>query len=320
MPVAIEKEMEQAVQRPQATLPGASLIGTLYLVLGLALLQYVIPWLWDSYVATSLGLPRLVSSVLLVVIIGAGLIGVISFYPKVVPPVEGARAGVAAGILFLVAGFLVIYVASLVIDGVFTLLTNRGMLSQEFHANRYIAGGIIAAVLAFLWLQWGWRLLRTERTQKFLRSMEAQGWFQTGAYKPTQGRLIRRLTMLSVLALIAAGFIHYWPSIQRGMTGEWSWNLPFDRYIPIHMPGLTISTIVALGTLWLVYRAVNTPRFADFLIATSAEMQKVSWSTRAQIIRDTTVVLVVTALLSAYLLLMDLFWVVVLRFFGVLKH
>jgi preprotein translocase SecE subunit len=323
MPLTIEKEMEQAVQRPPTSLPGASLIGTLYLALGLGALQYLLPWVWQEYVAPNLALAALVKAILLVLLVGAGLGALIYFYPRVVPPTEGARAGVAAGMIFLILGFLVVYLSCLFLDGVFTLLKDRGALSRDFHATRYYAGAPVAALLALLWLRWGWRLLKRASVQKFLCGVEAQGWFQTGAYKPNQGRLIRRLTMLGILALVAAGFYHFWPAIQRGMTGVWAWTMPFtDDYnlVLAHMPGLTITTIIALGALWLSYRAVNAHRFADFLIATSAEMQKVSWSTRKQVTRDTIVVLVVTAILSAYLLAMDLIWVVVLRFFGVLKH
>ncbi len=32
--------------------------------------------------------------------------------------------------------------------------------------------------------------------------------------------------------------------------------------------------------LWLAWRVVNVPSFADFLIATEAELNKVSWTTR----------------------------------------
>ncbi len=36
--------------------------------------------------------------------------------------------------------------------------------------------------------------------------------------------------------------------------------------------------------LWLCFRLVNMPRFADFLIAVEAEMNKVSWPTRPRVV------------------------------------
>ena len=50
------------------------------------------------------------------------------------------------------------------------------------------------------------------------------------------------------------------------------------------------------------------PTFAEFLIATEAEMNKVSWSTRKQLTQDTIVVLVTTFLMTAFLFLVDVFW------------
>ena len=51
------------------------------------------------------------------------------------------------------------------------------------------------------------------------------------------------------------------------------------------------------GTIWLGWRLVNYPPFADFLIATEAEMNKVSWTTRKRLVQDTIIVLM-TMLLS----------------------
>ena len=54
------------------------------------------------------------------------------------------------------------------------------------------------------------------------------------------------------------------------------------------------------------------PRFADFLIATEAELNKVSWTTRPRLIQDTIVVLMTTFLLAVFLFSMDELWRVVL--------
>ena len=50
------------------------------------------------------------------------------------------------------------------------------------------------------------------------------------------------------------------------------------------------------------------PAFADFLIATEAEMNKVSWPTRQGLYQDTIVVLVTTIFLTLFLLVVDWFW------------
>ena len=59
-----------------------------------------------------------------------------------------------------------------------------------------------------------------------------------------------------------------------------------------YLPDLqfTVPLILIAATLWFAWRAVNYPTFGDFLIATEAEINKVSW-TREALIRDTIVVL-----------------------------
>ena len=53
---------------------------------------------------------------------------------------------------------------------------------------------------------------------------------------------------------------------------------------------------------------MNFPGFADFLIATEAEMNKVSWTTRKRLIQDTVVVLVTVFLLTLFLFVVDILW------------
>ena len=43
--------------------------------------------------------------------------------------------------------------------------------------------------------------------------------------------------------------------------------------------------------IWVAYRLVNVPGFADFLIAVEAEVNKVSWPTRSELFRASMMVL-----------------------------
>ena len=70
----------------------------------------------------------------------------------------------------------------------------------------------------------------------------------------------------------------------------------------------TIPLLLIAATLWFAWRAVNYPVFADFLIATEAEINKVSWASRRSLIRDTIVVLTTIILLTLFLFLVDIFW------------
>jgi preprotein translocase SecE subunit len=81
----------------------------------------------------------------------------------------------------------------------------------------------------------------------------------------------------------------------------------------------TVPILVIALSLWLAWRIVNLPVFADFLIATEAEMNKVSWTTRKRLYQDTIVVLVTVVLMALYLLFMDLIWKELLTLLRVLQ-
>ena len=71
--------------------------------------------------------------------------------------------------------------------------------------------------------------------------------------------------------------------------------------------------------LWFSWRLVNLPSFADFLIATEAELNKVSWTPRRRLVQDTIVVLVTTLMITFFLLFADLIWSQLLTRVGVLR-
>jgi preprotein translocase SecE subunit len=84
----------------------------------------------------------------------------------------------------------------------------------------------------------------------------------------------------------------------------------------------TVPLLLAVGALWLAWRLVNFPVFADFLIATEAELNKVSWTTRKRLVQDTIVVLVTVILFTVFLLCVDIVWGKLLasRWIGVLRY
>jgi len=70
----------------------------------------------------------------------------------------------------------------------------------------------------------------------------------------------------------------------------------------------TLPLLLMAVAGWLAYRIVNLPVFADFLIATEAEMNKVSWTTRKRLFQDTLVVLATMFLMAFYLFFVDQVW------------
>jgi preprotein translocase subunit SecE len=122
-----------------------------------------------------------------------------------------------------------------------------------------------------------------------------------GLYKRSQGRIARQATFGAIVAVIALGI---W-RLSQILDGQG----PTLRFA---LPG-----VLLLVGLWLAYRVVNVPRFADFLISVEAEMSKVSWPTRGELFRSSLVVLVTIFVLGVILFLFDAFWKVLLTFLGV---
>ena len=80
-----------------------------------------------------------------------------------------------------------------------------------------------------------------------------------------------------------------------------------------------VPAAVGLVFGWLIFRLVQYPPFVEFLIATEAEMNKVSWTSRDDLYRATTVVLTTVVLVAVFLFAVDWIWSNLLQILGVLK-
>ena len=76
---------------------------------------------------------------------------------------------------------------------------------------------------------------------------------------------------------------------------------------------------LALVLGWVIFRIVHFPPFAEFLIATEAEMNKVSWTSKEDLYRATIVVLATVLLMAIFLFVVDWLWLFILRNIGVLQ-
>lgn len=128
-------------------------------------------------------------------------------------------------------------------------------------------------------------------------------FFNTGVYKRNQGRVTRQVTAVAIVLTICIGA---WRLYETLITAD-----PLLRY--------GLSGAVALLGVWAGYRMVNVRKFADFLIAVEAEMNKVSWPDRTQLVRSSLVVLFMIFALAALLFAYDNFWRFFLDFLGVLR-
>lgn len=128
-------------------------------------------------------------------------------------------------------------------------------------------------------------------------------------YKRHQGRMTRQATFAALAITLAIGvwrlsqLLPLWLA-SSGPLGTGA-DLGVYRFL---VPGL----LLAAG-LWLAYRIVNVPRFADFLIAVESEMAKVSWPSAGEVARSSAVIIFLIFALAAILAGYDLFWWFVLR-------
>ena len=289
---------EPRPQNPTTQLLIAGLAGAVYLIAGVAVAGYAIPVLWQQYVAPALApAGGFVNVFLRVVVQGAAVAGLIVVGSRLAGdhPPKGLRGGIFLWISALITAFFVARAIGL----------NVG---HEAAPVAFAAGFVGLVVVA-------WRLLSTPKAIGWMHALEEQGWFHTNAYKRTQGLRVRRYTIIGFLIIGLSGV---WAMLHHTTlgSGELRMRVPFltDEAGNFRVIGVlsdvqySAPLLIAAAVLWLSWRAVNMPAFADFLIATEAEMNKVSWSPRKRLIQDTAVVLVTTALLTVFLLFVDLFW------------
>ena len=113
--------------------------------------------------------------------------------------------------------------------------------------------------------------------------------FRFGFYKRSQGRIARLTTFYALVVIVVLGC---WR-----MSQYYSDQAPLlHYYVPL--------AFMAIG-LWISFRVVQMPAFADFLISVEGEMNKVSWPSRGELFRDTVVVILVVFFLAALLFAYD---------------
>ncbi len=136
--------------------------------------------------------------------------------------------------------------------------------------------------------------------------------FQLGIYKRSQGRVARQATfaVLALFVLVAA-----W----RLSVTAINWRLPGLGGNGEHLLRFGLPGALGLVGIWISFRLVNIPSFADFLIAVEAEMNKVSWPTRQELIRSSIVVILLIVVMALILFGYDIFWRQLLSLLGVVQ-
>ena len=122
-------------------------------------------------------------------------------------------------------------------------------------------------------------------------------------YKPKQGWYARVWTASALGAVVAVGLWRQFDALTEYRT--------VTRYVVPSSLGLLFG--------WFIFRLVQYPPFVEFLIATEAEMNKVSWTSKDDLYRATTVVLTTVALMAVFLFGVDWVWSNLLQMLGVLR-
>jgi preprotein translocase subunit SecE len=125
----------------------------------------------------------------------------------------------------------------------------------------------------------------------------------TGLFKPMQGWYSRLYTALGLGVIAAAGVYKVLGAVEE--------ETPLWRF------GIPAALAAVMG--WIIFRIVHFPPFAEFLIATEAEMNKVSWTSKDDLYRATTVVLTTVLLMAVFLFVVDWLWLFILRHLGILQ-
>ncbi|MFN9707207.1 MAG: preprotein translocase subunit SecE [Planctomycetota bacterium] len=129
------------------------------------------------------------------------------------------------------------------------------------------------------------------------------------SYRKDQGRYARMAASWALLSLAAYGCFH-----GGGLSNLLeNWLGASDRVFVDPFPilkTLKLSTVAALGALaiigFLLHRILNTPRVADALIETEAELMKVTWPTWGEAWQGTLAVTAMVVILFAFLTVADL--------------
>ncbi len=318
MALAVKTTPETTTRNPHTQLVLSSLLGAVYLLFSFGLVFAGLPGLWralelgkvfNEFLADSLLILATIPITIGLVVLGLKLEGA--------HPQPGARAGAFLGAL----GALLILLVTIGIG-------NNWFASADMAPT--VGGGLTLAVGVALLIGLIWMFCKPG-FGKWLVQAEEAGWFHATAYKGNQGLRVRRGTVIALLGIGVCGIITL---IQRQLLNSGSWELviPFSRTVETTAQGLldgtrtihyatipllfyvnlTLPLILLVALAWFSWRVVNWPAFADFLIATEAEMNKVSWTTRKRLVQDTIVVLITLALLTLFLFVVDIFWIKIL--------
>ncbi|MFO1066262.1 MAG: preprotein translocase subunit SecE [Pirellulales bacterium] len=128
--------------------------------------------------------------------------------------------------------------------------------------------------------------------------------FASTIYKRNQGRMVRQITCLAIWAAV--------------LVGAWRFHATvLEPNVSSPAAGYLIAVAVAAIGMWCAYRLVNWPKFADFLIAVEAELNKVSWPGWRELNRASMVVIFTIFFMAFLLFGYDFVWGLIFTWLGI---
>ena len=124
-------------------------------------------------------------------------------------------------------------------------------------------------------------------------------------YKQDQGRMARMAAFWSLTVLILYGCT----SLHAELAGRFEvLGRPLFEAVPkVPVLGLQLNAallivlVLLVAGVWLVRRWIETPKNADLLIDTEAELRKVTWPTAKEVANSSVVVIISVIFLMAFL-------------------
>jgi len=125
-------------------------------------------------------------------------------------------------------------------------------------------------------------------------------------HKPDQGYWTRVLSAAAVGTIVLSGVGWAWDKMDVIEQDTIYWQT-----------GMAIAVILFFGGL--LFMVLNRPRIVDFMIATEAEMKKVHWPNRKELIGSTLVVIWGTFIMALFLWLINMAFAALFLQAGVLR-
>ncbi|MCG8552542.1 MAG: preprotein translocase subunit SecE [Desulfobacterales bacterium] len=125
-------------------------------------------------------------------------------------------------------------------------------------------------------------------------------------YKPGEGYWTRTLTWIGSGTLVLSGILYIWDQMSVITTNTAYWQ-----------GGMAISMVVFWGCL--LYWILNKKNVVEFFISTEAEMKKVNWPSRKEVMGSTIVVIGGTIFLALLLLAIQIVFAKAFTWMGVLQ-